>query len=666
MDTSDYVLIDTYYQYRNTDISGDLVLGFDVDHRITNFSMLNDDYTYDTNSTDARYVPGIMLKESHTYLVREIATVKHDRFVLQMYVNNTTIYINIKAIYNGVDFMIATICGEDRNIYAVRYIDIVLMIHKILTSTSLGIYSYKYESENILSSILPIKYVPITSTYVNMLNSIATAAATSDPVSINYKHDGQAMWLYISPTMPASLLYQVKVRNGIAHKYIGRVADLPDTTLTCYHCLLIERVDHDTHHEYIVIDAFTEIDEQYIDRMYHAIQVFNKYLIQDTPYTIMIKYKFTEFNIMPTSIISLPITSTSTIPIGTIATPINVMMSRALEHMDGYVIYIGSNRPLKVKLANMVTLDVEYNKSLSAWNYQGQLPVPLETPSTDILMSTNDNIIVMEVNIHTGHIVRVRGDRMRGNSKVVLDNILRSYGEDIKYSNGDVWSGNDIKFSLLINRTFKRFMHLKYMPRRTNLLDVGSGNGGDISIWRDMSYKVLALEKDEGRFNVLCKRITHDISIIAVHDDMRNMVYHLKQSPIRYHSVSFMRSLSMLNDEEIVTMLSGLRAYGCNRILIVTMITDRLMHHSYKTPDQEFNIVYDGSNIVTVSYKSDNMIISYTDNCYSQDKWISMCSSSGYNVVIESQASFVKNAFSLECCPSTYPCFTDIGIFLST
>lgn len=70
-------------------------------------------------------------------------------------------------------------------------------------------------------------------------------------------------------------------------------------------------------------------------------------------------------------------------------------------------------------------------------------------------------------------------------------------------------------------------MHNKYMPRSCNMMDASSSNGGDLYIWKNMGYKVLAIEKDKHRFNTLCHKIAESTNIQTVCDDMRNMVKYL-------------------------------------------------------------------------------------------------------------------------------------------
>ena len=626
MDISDHVVADLYHQYHDPHIMPDYVLGFDIDHRVTNFSVLRDDYVYSQDYVESRYAPGLMIREYQILLTRYVCEINVNRFRMRIGQDVQAIDVMVNAMYNGSDIAITSISSHDERINSVRYIDVVLMLYKTLTGTGLGMLSYKYESETTLSLIPPIKYTPVTSTYVDMLYSISDAAVINSVVCVNRKYDGQAMWIYMSPTTPASLLYQVKNKNSISHKYVGRISDLPDSSLTDHHCLLVEKMEFNGQHLYIVTDAFSSVDETYLERMSRAAELLSvcynplsrKYTENITPQTIgttfslsniIMKLGLTKPSVISTDLdkiqdnISISQTemesgrrliapyaecdrdhvdiiydvaynlvepNISTNCVGHLRCnheSIVDIMSIVHVDTDGYVVYIGDNRPIKVKLADMITLDIEYDKSSCRWNCPDNISCKLKTPAIDMLMSTNDNIVVMEVNLHTGDVIRLRGDRMRGNSKMVIDKVVRSYNADIKYSNIEVWSSKDIRFSLFVNRAFKRFMYLKYIPRNYNLLDVGSGNGGDVDIWEYMQYKVLALERDESRFKVLVNRIGTNQHMRAVCDDMRNMLKHLRNSTVRYHGASFMRSLGTLTADEVHTILSALKAYGCKRVL---------------------------------------------------------------------------------------------------
>jgi hypothetical protein len=71
---------------------------------------------------------------------------------------------------------------------------------------------------------------------------------------------------------------------------------------------------------------------------------------------------------------------------------------------------------------------------------------------------------------------------------------------------------------------------------------------------------------------------------------------------VRYHCASFMHSISTLSRAEVEIMLAGLRAYGCKRIIVVTMVSDWLRSCTYIHNDQKFEISYNGEDKVTVEY----------------------------------------------------------------
>jgi len=498
----------------------------------------------------------------------------------------------------------------------------------------------------------------------------------------------------------------VKVRKGVQHKYVGRVSRACDKSMSGYCCILLERMQQDGNTWYIAIDAYSNTNEGYAERMIRCSKLLSKYMDTSSRMSINIPIQFTTSNRLVSGVSSavtyLPLTNnyTTTMPIatkdthnqatgtydvlgvlvrdrssasnigGNIYSPvtdlsISEIMCDVSPGTDGYVAYVGNSRPAKVKLASMLTIDVSYNKSTNSWNCCDNIAARLKRPREDILMSTSDVVMVIEVNLHTGESVRARGDRLKGNSRMVMDRLLKSYSSDIKYSVVDIWSGADIRFGNLINRCFKRYMHEKYMLRGSNVLDIGSGNGGDISIWEDMNYKVLAIEKDKTRYNVLQKKIHSSNSIRAINDDMRNMMVHLSNSTVRYHCATFMRCLGTISSDDVVYIIRQLKTYGCKKILIITMVSDGLISHTYSHDDQSFSVSYDDKDKVAVKYTIANKTVEYTDNCYSISKWVDMCSSCGYKVTLELQSGFVDRTYSLHRSDSTYHCFTDIGMCLS-
>lgn len=695
LDSSDYCLIDAYQQFRNPQLLRDYVLGFETDHRISNFDVLQGDYSYVSNHIDSKHIPGLMLKEQQEYLIRQQCDISNRRLAFKVYTPSGMIHVYPSTIYNGSDIVVNAIYSNDSRISDIRYIDIVLMLYKHITGTCLGTLSYKYESEKTLAAIPYINYIPNTSSYMSMLNLIADASSCDAPVYINRKYDGQAVWLYISSTVPPSLLYQVKVKKGVVHKYIGRVFGSCDVTLDGYYCMLMERIIIYGQINYVITDSYSHVPEEYICRLSRAKNVLRRY---SYPNSLYIEYGFT----LPTRLVVGVRTFDGSInthgnlssvvdyvhytkhdivisnghecvrvtphgsndsyeyPVQSLVT----IMQEMSPGTDGYVVYIGDSRPTKVKLASMMTIDVMYDKSTMSWDCSDDIQRRLENPSEDIVMSTNDNLVVVEMNLHTGKPVRIRADRTRGNSRMVMDRLIRSYDSDVNYSLIDVWSGRNIKFSIAINRCFKRYMHARYMPRGCNLLDAGSGNGGDMDIWEDMGYKVLAVEKDKDRYKILANRSSNNNNIRSINEDMRNMINYLGTSIVRYHCASFMRSIGTLTSYELQAMFTGLRLYGCKKLLIVVMISDGLISHSYTYSDKNFSIIYDDHEAVTVRYNTDDEVIEYTDNCYSLSKWLDVCLASGYNVVVEKQSDFMDRTYSLKPSDSIYQCFTDVGLYL--
>lgn len=635
-------LVDAYEQYNNSPISLDRVLGFEIDHRVHDFSMLHDDYKFEQCNFNTRQVPGMLLRECVDMVV--VRAHRRDG-TNSFHFNMQSHSVGVSVMYNGSEMIVTHLHSDSTELLLqLKYIEIVLLLYRQITGTTMGAYCYKYESELAVSNIVPIEYVPTTVTYMESLEAVVDANVSGQEVHINTKHDGIAVWAYLSPTTPLSLLYQTKQKRHVSHRYIGVLQESVNVIVQHKYCMLMERLLLQTGaYVYVVLDCFSGTDRKYRERMSEAVSLLHQCDIRDVQMCV-----------------------TNSITVGS-GRAINDIMSITHESSDGYVFYTGTSRPIKVKSADMMTLDLEYDKNVSAYTHLHDLgDITVDEPGYEMLTSTTNDKVVVEVNLSTGHIVRMRPDREHGNSRTVVENVLRSYKKDIKYSSLAVWSGVDVKFSVLMNRMFKRYMHCKHMHRSSSMLDVGSGNGGDVGIWKHMRYRVMAVEYDTRRYDVLCRRTAGNMNVKCVRDDMRNLFKHLKASTVRYESASFMRSLSNMNREDLCVLLDGLRAYGCNRILIVTMVRDNLIPHHYSNNmGQRFDIT-PNDETVTVSYDVGDGDVSYTDNCYYMREWMGMCTSVGYNVRVETQADFMYNVFGVVANASTYPCFTDVGLVLQS
>ena len=644
MDLLSEQLIDTYAQYYNFFMRENVVLGFDIDSRLHDFSRMQR-CSFEARGLRGTEVPGILLKE-YPSSKPERSPKHHDCRDLHVYVNGLS--VSVSAIYNGFEMLVTGIHSHDPELLThVRYVEVVLRLYKSVTDTHIGMSCYKREAEGILSSIATVCYTPITSTYSEMLERVTDGYVAGEDCHINPKHDGVAMWMFMSPTVPLSLVSQSK-KKQVTHRYVGRLADQLCNIRRRY-CIMIEKVED----VYVMTDCFTDEDKCYTERL------------KDMQEVHMLVSRLTNLRVLLTNTYHICCSCPST------RTPIDEAMSMLQGATDGYIAYLGNSRPMKIKLKEHMTLDLEFNKSNSTYLLPEGIAEEdlrdIQLPTDDITMSTTLDSIVLEVSVHSKLIVRSRPDRIRGNSAHVINTVIGCYRRDSKYSNVDVWRGKDVRFCILVNRAFKRYMYMKYLPRGSSLLDIGSGNGGDIPIWRHMEYKVLAVEVDGERFKVLSSRASDCSNIKTVLCDMRRLDVlrgYLSSSAIRYANVSFMRSLSNMNKDMVKLLLSELVVYGSSRMIIVTMVRDFLVEHRYTYEDQSF-CISPSQEKVTVAYTASDKNTTYSDYCYTVDEWMSIFEHVGYKAVVEYQASFVSNTFSLKCTQSTYPCFTDVGFCLS-
>ena len=640
-------ILDTLYLYRKSR-NYTHVLGFQVDSNLYNFSWLaNCEYVQE--DLDTSRIPGLqMIEANDMYLTPPPPT--DSKGHVRVKVGSSTIDVNIRCIYNGKEFLVTHMYSYIPN---VDYALIVVSLYKMITGCNVGFDSYKQEAEDEIGSIVTTRYSPITSGYVAAMSTITDDCAAGYSTAINKKYDGVHMWLYLSNSTPASLLQQIKSHKIVQRKYVGTVADFADPELREMLCIPIERISSSEGYVYIALDLFTRDDLQveYSKRLEKLNEVIRRYKCSIGPYHIHLQLYVTDSTILkysPENICSLV-----------------SVMGKQWSNTDGFVIYSGIRRPMKLKLREHLTVDLEYRVagSTGSWISKGELPCTLAEPDLYLLSSVTDNILVMEVRVCNGQIVRLRTDRTRGNSQLVIDQVIRTYHKDLKYSSIDVWSGSSIKLPILLNRCFKRYMHRKYLHIGASVLDFGSGNGGDVHIWRDMRYKIMCIELSKERYVVLRERIKSLTGAASMNEDMKNLEHILSRTSIKYRCVSYMRSLSMLAAEDIIVHLTRLREYGCTNIIIVTMVSDYVEDYEYSHGSETFSISRRG-RMVTVSYTLENKSNSYTDNCLSIAEWLEIFRLSKFKADVVSQAEFMMRAYGLSRTFANIPSFTDVGFSL--
>lgn len=623
------------------------VLGFSVDSKLYDFSwLLECDYVQEDFRVNK--VPGVQLLEVRDMEVQRMIP-KMSKSVLSVRYYDVVDDVEVRCLYNGSDLLVI---GFSTLSYTVGYTHAVLQLHRMVTGCGVGLDGHRHEAERVLSSIVATRYTPVTSTYMDVLSAVCDGFSSGHMCAVNKKYDGVPMWVYMSSTTPASLLKQTKSQRRVLHRYVGRVADFADTKLQTPLCIPVERVVQGDGAEYVAVDVFTEgdINDDYIARLSLLKQLLPQYTGHHGPHSLHIKLRGTDSMVIGAHPGYYSLTAA---------------MTERPDNVDGFVVYVGANRPMKLKPLNCLTVDLEYHvhHGVGVWHQQQLLPCTLQDPDYTVTAATTDGVIVVEVRVADGSIVRTRPDRTHGNSSYVIERVVAAYQKESKKSTVGVWEGVSVRFSILANRMFKRYIHFRYLHRGANVVDFGSGHGGDIFIWRDMDYRVLCVELNTERYNVLARKIRDTPKITAVNDSMCNVDKILRAAVVKYRCASFMRTLSNLSHAEIVQLLASLLSYGCVDIIIVTMVLDYVEEYSYTYRDESFSISI-SNNTANVSYTVDSNSITYTDNCYSISEWMAMFTESGYRATMVPQEMFMLSAYGVAKSQSTVPSFTDVAFVL--
>lgn len=225
-----------------------------------------------------------------------------------------------------------------------------------------------------------------------------------------------------------------------------------------------------------------------------------------------------------------------------------------------------------------------------------------------------------------------------------------------------------MKFSILINRTFKYYCYKLHIPARCNVIDMGCGNGGDLETWKELSYTVLAVEIDPQRINILSQRLSGHSQVVVLHCDMVDAYKYITPYYTMYRIAAFMRSISHLSLEEIATMLKQLLRLGVEKFVVVTAVSDYCTSYLYKDTDNNlFRIDKTDNNLCTtsVTYVVDGKAVTYTDNCYTLSQWSCLATRLGLTMDLHTQRDFVMQTYGLSENLSVRNCFTDVCMVLS-
>ena len=645
MDPCSDAIVRVYNNYTCMQISSpEDCLMLEVDSRIHNFSFLAPYYTYDSCGYDATSLPGLNVHTtSSAKLVRRVTSETTHRYKMLI----DCVPVHVCASYNGTYLLIThmeTTAEYLHLLHTVNYMRVLLVLYQQITGTKQGLHSYAVEAVSYISSVDTDSYVPASTTYASMLQRVCTGFIDGESVVINPKYDGVAYWMYASPTTPLSLLAQTKSRGGIIRKYMGRLSDMPHITSLETYAALVELLPDGS---YIVVDMYTKsYDAAYVNRVESIVSFIDAYVLT----------RGTGWSSYVTQV-----SKTQSMTLGPHSPPLTGIMNPLMMNIDGYVVYVGKSKPLKVKLCTMVTVDLEYSRS-RGWLYTGGIVLP--DPPAHILDSSPTDTVVLEINVHMGAVVRDRPDRDKGNPKQLVDIMVSEYRKDCKYSHPDVWTGSDIRLSILLNRVYKSYVYRRYVPQGVHIVDMGSGNGADSGIWTEMSYKVLAVEMDQLRVSTLRRKVSDMPHVKVVHCTMQEAHRYLGAHSTKYKMATFMRSASHLKLEEMKTVLHRFMRAGVNMFVVVTMVRDYVQTHTYTYGTQTFSITVDDTRS-TVSYNVDKEIISYKDYLYTLQQWTDLAQSCSLSVHVDRQSEFMRGAYGMLITDSTYPCFTDVALVLT-
>ena len=644
----------------------ELCLGFKVNSNVYNFGYLGIDCDAEDVQVYLKKVHGTLLYHCEPFTVtRKVEALANDNRIKLSVFYGRLYLVNIKVSYTrGVMFLKEVSC-KDPDILTVSSVRIVLELYKLITGLGLGLYGHQEESKSFIESIDPKLYTPVTISYIELLSNIAEAFCNQSSVAFNPKYNGVCYWIYFSSTVPPSLVSQIRTAEGNIYKYIGRLSRLQNIRETERWALMIESIDtKEKNKVYVVTDSFRNNMDSYSLRDCLIRTALPKYLDTTEAYCIKNVTLFhTDNKILHRD---------NTYHNSKTEESLCKIMSAGHIFTDGYVVYIGNNRPTKVKLVEFLTADIELQVDddlKSVWRTTNTFLLSrIKYPVYHSLEDLDQTSAVYEVSLYNGEIIRPRLDRRKGNPEEILERIVKCYKRDEKYSTRLVWSGESVKFSILVNRTFKHYLYFKYIKEGSYIIDLGSGNVGERNIWNTLKCKVVCIERDPKRFEVLKTKCSKDLNIIVFKDDMRNAMSCLKQVNLKYRTACFMRSISHLCKEDIVTLLKGLEAYGIKTILIVTMVSDWLQEdYYYEDSNKDYlKIVHNSVGKTSyVEWKIGSKNMSYLDNCYSTKEWRELATLSGLRIDIIPQSLYTSKAFNITRDFTNYSCYTDVGIILS-
>lgn len=703
-DVMEECICNIYHNYIGGNIVRDVkAIGFAFDHKLHNM-IAYDNVEYEEHNFTLTTIPGTCLFECEQYMLDRksyIHTADYSRSII-ITVNNahdaaqSCDVVHPHIVYNGdVLLVVAISVADNKRLFACKYEHVVLQLYRQLTGTRMSIACCMSEALSFMNMAAMDKYIPVTCSYFEMIEKVAIANTTDDTVILNPKYNGRPCWLYMSQNTPPSLIAQYRTRSANEYKYIGRLYSNVCEYKGRQCAILAESIcsGYDIHTTRHIVQAANEMSTNMLSDaniavnnvIYVAIDICEKYDSSTEYYDRLVKlrnvlslfnYTFMHSDGSP---LHLCVTSSNVLRLSTnkhddiaiysdlleCINPITSIMTTTMQHVDGYVLYLGNNRPMKVKLAESLTVDLECVKAEDGTITYDVNNSHLRSIVNDVGgvldLAECDRTYIVEVSINNGAVTSIRNDRLSANPSNVVNNIVSKYMSDKKYSLSDVWSGRNIKLLILMNRVFKTFCYNRFVPAQSRIVDMGSGNGADVYIWRDKGYKVLAVERDEKRLSILKRKVHSHIDIICKLCDMRCVMRLLSDSTMKYRYTTFMRSIGHLSLNEIRTLFVALRKYGMVRIVVVTALRELVYDADVADHNgQRFNVHIRDDGMIVTKYSIDNRRMSYVDNCYTHSEWSNIAKDASYRLNIFREETFIADVYHCEQEALLKPCTMDV------
>jgi hypothetical protein len=584
-----------------------------------------------------------------------------------------------QLLYNGNYLLVTEVRTADNSYHYVHIDKVLLLLHERITGLKMYLHTHYAETIEFMKGVDTRNYTPITASFMEMLEVLCIAYVEKSTVTINAKHDGVPYWIYASSRVPPSLVSQRRSQTGNDYSYLGRLSDVCLEVECAPCCVLVERVDINGKATWVAMDLYDGSDKDYRERVAalkalvsswrnHLSYGVNNAMELRVTEGVVVAHKGCSDDLLPRSTEDETIVERASIL---------QVMSHNEEHVDGRVVYVDGNRPCKVKPLDMYTVDVMYKKVVTregvhhVFNtsnaYVLQKLKNVAHDDNEVLNAVeNDKMCVVEVSLLDGTVKRIRTDRSQANPDGVVSSIVAKYLKDEKHSAKGMWKGTNLYLTILINRTFKTYCYHCYVPQRSHLVDVGSGNGADAHVWKERHYDVLAIEPDEKRFKNLLTATRDNVQVVARRKDASQLVDTLRRLPTRYRYVTFMRSIGHVDRKHLEALLLSLNVYGVVVVVVVTSVKDEMVDATVSdVHGQMFSMkCNDSTSKVTVRYSIARKEVQYDDNIYTYKEWEHISSTTGYTMSVLRQRDYLRNVYGLDCKGVFLPCAADACIVL--